>query len=153
MKARPVIAGLKILWPKPPNTIFPNIMAKTMPMIRMCHGIVGGKMSAYIIAETNTASVTGSFLGWVKMYSVKKATAHDTSTMNKDRQPKKYVAAIIEGINASIIRRMISCFISMRDFPFLMCMNDVARAVLLRGIAPRVSIVTHYEKSSSLQMH
>jgi hypothetical protein len=46
MNARPTIAGLKILNPKPPKTILPNIIAKTIPMTRICHGMVGGMMSA-----------------------------------------------------------------------------------------------------------
>ena len=110
MKARPVAAGLKILNPKPPKTIFENTIANTIPIIRTCQGMVGGIIRAKIIAVTKTASLTGRFNRLVKLYSAMNATRQEIRTMASERQPKKYTEATMHGRVAIMTRRIKGCF-------------------------------------------
>ena len=50
--ALPTIAGLKILEPSPPKTIFPSAMEKTLPMTAAQIGRLGGSDSARITPVT-----------------------------------------------------------------------------------------------------
>jgi hypothetical protein len=50
--ALPTMAGLKILEPSPPKTIFPIAMEKTLPIIAAQIGKLGGTDSARIIPVT-----------------------------------------------------------------------------------------------------
>jgi hypothetical protein len=58
------MAGLKTFLPKPPKTILPKTMPKTMPTAAIQNGVVGGRERPKRAAVTQTAWEILPFLAW-----------------------------------------------------------------------------------------
>jgi hypothetical protein len=77
-------AGLKILYPIPPNICFPMAMATTAPRITPWRGKRGGKTITRSIAVTRalpSLSENGLFLHRTNRYSVAREVAIETAYM------------------------------------------------------------------------
>ena len=110
IKRRPVIAGLKMLRPNPPNTSFAIATAKTIPTTAIQTGVTGGSDSEYSAHVTSTASLTFFLRLFSKKYSVAIPKANTNAVVTMTRHPYKNIANRNMGTSEYITRLIMSCF-------------------------------------------
>ncbi len=89
MNARAVIAGLKMFFPNPPNTILPKTIPNAIPTIAIQRGIVGGRLRAKMVAETKSDSVIRILYFFAIRYSLVTAVATTTASTAIKRHPNR----------------------------------------------------------------